>query len=54
MFYYCTALQGAVPTFNAATYPILNVVSGYLTGVKKSNITNADQLESRLVPSEWL
>lgn len=53
MFYYCTALQGAVPTFNAATYPILNIVSGYLTGVKKSNITNADQLESRLIPSEW-
>lgn len=54
MFYYCTKLQGAVPTFTSATYPVLNIVSGYLTGVKKSNITNADQLESRLVPSEWL
>ena len=54
MFYYCTKLQGAVPTFTSATYPVLNIVSGYLTGVKKSNITNADQLESRLVPAEWL
>ena len=54
MFYYCTKLQGAVPTFVSANYPILNLVSGYLTGVKKANITNADQLESRLVPAEWL
>ena len=54
MFYCCSGLKGAVPTFTSATYPVLNVVSGYLTGVKKANITNADQLESRLVPAEWL
>ena len=53
MFYYCINLQGSVPTFSSASYPILNVVSGYLSGVQKENITNADQLESRLVPSEW-
>jgi hypothetical protein len=28
-------------------------VYGYLTGVNKSNITNADQLELRLIPSGW-
>lgn len=54
MFYYCSALQGSVPTFSSASYPVLNLVSGYLTGVKKSNITNADSLEDRLKPSEWL
>lgn len=53
MFYYCINLQGSVPTFSSALYPVLNVVSGYLSGVQKENITNADQLESRLVPSEW-
>ena len=53
MFYYCINLQGSVPTFSSASYPVLNVVSGYLSGVQKGNITNADQLESRLVPSEW-
>lgn len=53
MFYYCTNLSGAVPTFNSLTYPILNVVSGYLSGVKKGNITNADILEDRLIPAEW-
>lgn len=53
MFYYCINLQGSVPTFSSASYPVLNVVSGYLSGVQKENITNADQLESRLVPSEW-
>lgn len=54
MFYYCINLQGSVPTFSSASYPVLNVVSGYLSGVQKENITNADQLESRLIPSEWL
>lgn len=53
MFCYCINLQGSVPTFSSASYPVLNVVSGYLSGVQKENITNADQLESRLVPSEW-
>lgn len=54
MFYYCTKMKGSVPLFPSPSYPVLNVVSGYLTGVKKANITNADQLESRLVPAEWL
>lgn len=54
MFYYCKALMGAVPTFSSSLYPVLNVVTNYLSGVSKSNITNADQLESRLVPAEWL
>lgn len=53
MFYYCKSMMGAVPTFTSANYPVLNVVSNYLSGVSKVNITNADQLESRLVPSEW-
>ena len=54
MFYYCTSLAGAVPPFPSASYPILNVVSGYLSGVTKANITNAESLEARLVPAEWL
>ncbi len=54
MFYYCKSMTGAVPTFSSASYPVLNIVSGYLSGCPKSNITNADELESRLVPSEWL
>ena len=53
MFYYCTSLQGAVPLFNSLSYPILNVVSGYLSGVSQYNITNADQLESKFKPIEW-
>ena len=53
MFYYCTSLQGAVPLFNSLSYPILNVVSGYLAGVSQNNITNADQLESKFKPTEW-
>lgn len=52
MFYYCTSLQGAVPLFNSLSYPILNVVSGYLSGVSQYNITNADQLESKFKPTE--
>ena len=54
MFYYCAALAGAVPPFPSASYPVLNVVSGYLSGVTKANITNAESLEARLVPAEWL
>lgn len=53
MFYYCKSMMGAVPTFVSANYPVLNIVSNYLSGVSKDYITNADQLESRLVPSEW-
>lgn len=53
MFYYCKSMMGAVPTFTSANYPVLNIVSNYLSGVSKDHITNADQLESRLVPSEW-
>ena len=52
MFYYCTSLQGAVPLFNSLSYPILNVVSSYLSGVSQHNITNADQLESKFKPTE--
>ena len=52
MFYYCTYLQGAVPLFNSLSYPILNVVSGYLSGVSQYNITNVDQLESKFKPTE--
>lgn len=54
MFYYCKDMKGEVPEFSSATYLVLNVVSNYLTGCTKSNITNADNLESRLVPSDWL
>jgi len=54
MFYYCESLKGAVPTFAALSYPILNIVTGYLTGVKKENITNANNLETRLIPSDWI
>ena len=54
MFYYCTNLQGEVPLFSSTSYPILNMVSGYLTGVQKANITNAGDLESGLIPSDWL
>lgn len=54
MFYYCASLQGAVPTFATLTYPVLNLVSGYLVGVKKENITNANSLELRLIPSDWV
>lgn len=54
MFYYCRGMVGNVPMFVSANYPVLNVVSGYLQGCVKSNITNADELESRLIPSDWL
>lgn len=53
MFYYCTLMVGNVPTFISNTYPILNIVAGYLTGCPKTNITNADLLEARLQPAEW-
>lgn len=54
MFLNNARLKGAVPLFQAASYPYLKLVSSYLTGVMKSNITNADQLEPRLIPQEWL
>lgn len=54
MFYNCVNMSGAVPPFTSATYPVLNVVSGYLSGCKKANITNANSLEARLVPPEWI
>lgn len=54
MFYYCQKLSGSVPEFNSTTYPVLNIVSNYLSGVSKENITNADNLEDRLVPQNWL
>lgn len=53
MFYYNKNMTGEVPTFTAATYPVLTIVNGYLAGCIKSNITNADSLETRLVPQEW-
>ena len=54
MFYYNANMKGAVPTFTAATYPVLNNVSGYLTGCIEGNITNSATLETRLIPSDWL
>ena len=53
MFYYNTNLTGAVPLFQSNIYTALNAVSGYLTGVNKYNITNANLLESRLIPMGW-
>lgn len=53
MFYYNINMYGAVPLFQTNIYTALNSVYGYLTGVNKSNITNADQLEPRLIPSGW-
>lgn len=54
MFYYNSNMVGAVPPFSSASYPILNIVSGYLTGCVKTSITNVDTLESRLVPQDWI
>lgn len=54
MFYYCANMKGSVPPFQSTMYPVLNVVEGYLVGVQKANITNADELEDRLKPSDWL
>lgn len=54
MFYNCSGMSGSVPLFQSATYPVLNTVSGYLSGCTKDAITNADLLEARLVPTEWL
>ena len=53
MFYRNADMVGSVPLFQSAVYPVLNVVSSYLEGCTKSNITNADQLEDRLVPASW-
>ena len=50
MFFYCTLLAGAVPTFPSTVYTALNSVSGYLVGTSKTNITNNASLETRLVP----
>ena len=54
MFYYNVNMIGAVPEFSVSNYPILNSVSGYLSGCLEQNITNADLLESRLKPIEWI
>ena len=54
MFYYNASMKGSVPEFNSIIYPILNNVSGYLLGCIKQNITNADDLETRLIPNYWL
>jgi len=50
MFYYNTRLSGSVPLFQANIYTALNTVTGYLTGVNKYSILNADLLEPRLIP----
>ena len=50
MFYYNILMTGAVPLFSSNIYTALNGVSGYLTGVNKGNITNANELERRLIP----
>ena len=56
MFLNCSSLTGAVPTFSSATYQLLldSGVTNYLKGVTKTKITNADALETRLKPEEWL
>lgn len=54
MFLGCGYLSGEVPEFQSTTYSYLNKYFNYLTGVSKSNITNADNLEDRLKPQEWL
>lgn len=53
MFYHSSLLTGAVPLFQSSIYTALNAVSGYLSGVQRSNITNASSLEPRLIPVEW-
>ena len=53
MFYYNTRLSGSVPLFQSNIYTALNSVSGYLTGVNKYSILNADELETRLKPLGW-
>ena len=53
MFYYNTNLSGAVPLFQSNIYTALNSTFGYLVGVSRSNITNADLLEPRLIPLGW-
>lgn len=53
MFLNNSSMVGNVPTFTQAEYQILNVVTGYLSGCPKTNITNADLLEERLKPLEW-
>ena len=54
MFYYNINMKGNVPEFPATSYPILNTVSGYLSGCLEQNITNASSLETRLIPLEWI
>ena len=53
MFYYNTALIGEVPKFESAFYTALNAVSGYLTNVPETNISNSLELEPRLIPQGW-
>lgn len=54
MFYNNRKMIGEVPQFESSMYTRLVTVSNYLYSVPKSNITNAGNLETRLVPAEWL
>lgn len=54
MFSNNSSLRGSVPEFTEASYPYLKIVQGYLSGTNKSNILNADNLEPRLIPQNWL
>ena len=53
MFYYNSSMRGNVPTFSSSIYTALNGYGGYLSGVSKGNIYNADILEPRLWPNGW-
>ena len=53
MFFDNRKMRGSVPPFKTVMYTILSNVAGYLYGVTKGNITNVEDLETRLWPKEW-
>ena len=53
MFYFNTELKGEIPLFPSSIYTAIVQTSGYVTGVNKANITNADQLEDKFRPESW-
>lgn len=53
MFYYNEQMTGEVPEFPSAQYTLISGYQGYLTGCNEGNITNAANLEDRLIPDAW-
>lgn len=53
MFAGNTNMSGEVPIFASSTYRFITQYSGYLSGVDKSSIINANELDDRLIPEEW-